>query len=111
MNFGLALWDTYNMVTGLLGDVLSYVRLFALGLSGGILASVFNSLAAGMSPDNVILGPIVAALIFIVGHAITIFMNTLGAFVHPMRLTFVEFYKNAEFSGGGKKYSPFRKLS
>jgi V/A-type H+-transporting ATPase subunit I len=102
MNFGLALWDTYNMVTGLLGDVLSYVRLFALGLSGGILASVFNSLAAGMSPDNVILGPIVAALIFIVGHAITIFMNTLGAFVHPMRLTFVEFYKNAEFSGGGK---------
>jgi hypothetical protein len=43
------------------------------------------------------LGPIVAALIFIVGHAITIFMNTLGAFVHPMRLTFVEFYKNAEF--------------
>ena len=111
MNLGLALWDTYNMITGLLGDVLSYVRLFALGLSGSILASVFNSLAAGMSPDNVILGPIVAALIFIVGHAITIFMNTLGAFVHPMRLTFVEFYKNAEFSGGGKKYNPFRKLS
>ena len=44
MNIGLGLWDSYNMVTGLLGDVLSYVRLFALGLSGGILAGVFNSL-------------------------------------------------------------------
>ena len=43
LNFGLGLWDSYNMATGLLGDILSYVRLFALGLSGGILASVFNS--------------------------------------------------------------------
>ena len=42
LNFGLGLWDTYNMATGLLGDILSYVRLFALGLSGGILASVFT---------------------------------------------------------------------
>lgn len=109
MNLGLGLWDTYNMATGLLGDVLSYVRLFALGLSGGILASVFNSLAAGMSPDNAIAGPIVAILIFLIGHAINIFMNTLGAIVHPVRLTFVEFYKNAEFEGGGQKYSPFRK--
>jgi Archaeal/vacuolar-type H+-ATPase subunit I len=51
------------MATGLLGDILSYVRLFALGLSGGILASVFNSLAAGMSPDNAVAGPIVMVLI------------------------------------------------
>lgn len=108
VNLGLGLWDTYNMATGLLGDVLSYVRLFALGLSGGILASVFNSLAVGMSPDNAIAGPIVAILIFLIGHAINIFMNVLGAIVHPVRLTFVEFYKNAEFSGGGKKYTPFR---
>ena len=108
VNLGLGLWDTYNMATGLLGDVLSYVRLFALGLSGGILASVFNSLAVGMSPDNAIAGPIVAILIFLIGHAINIFMNVLGAIVHPVRLTFVEFYKNAEFSGGGKKYKPFQ---
>ena len=89
MNIGLGLWDSYNMVTGLLGDVLSYVRLFALGLSGGILAGVFNSLAVGMSPDNVIAGPIVMVLIFVIGHAINMFMNVLGAMVHPMRLTFV----------------------
>lgn len=109
MNFGLGLWDTYNMATGLLGDVLSYVRLFALGLSGGILASVFNSLALGLRPDNVIGGSIVFLLIFLFGHTINMFMNVLGAFVHPLRLTFVEFYKNAEFAGGGKKYNPFKK--
>jgi len=109
LNFGLGLYDIYNMATGLLGDVLSYVRLFALGLSGGILASVFNSLATGMSPKDSIIGPLVTIVIFVMGHAINIFMDTLGAVVHPMRLTFVEFYKNAEFTGGGKKYNPFRK--
>ena len=109
LNIGLGLWDSYNMATGLLGDVLSYVRLFALGLSGGILAGVFNSLAVGMSPDNVIAGPIVMVLIFVIGHAINIFMNVLGAMVHPMRLTFVEFFKNSGYEGGGKEYKPFRK--
>lgn len=109
VNIGLGLWDSYNMATGLLGDVLSYVRLFALGLSGGILASVFNSLAAGMSPDNIIAGPIVMALIFLIGHSINIFMNVLGAMVHPMRLTFVEFFKNSGYEGGGKEYKPFKK--
>lgn len=108
LNFGLGLWDSYNMATGLLGDVLSYVRLFALGLSGGILASVFNSLAVGMSPDNVILGPIFMVLIFLIGHSINIFMNVLGAMVHPMRLTFVEFFKNSGYEGGGKEYKPFK---
>ena len=108
VNFGLGLWDTYNMATGLLGDILSYVRLFALGLSGGILASVFNSLAVGMSPDNIIAGPIVMVLIFLIGHSINIFMNVLGAMVHPMRLTFVEFFKNSGYEGGGKEYKPFK---
>ena len=109
LNLGLGLYDTYNMATGLLGDVLSYVRLFALGLSRGILASVFNSLALGLKPDNVIAGSIVFLIIFLFGHAMNIFMTVLGAIVHPMRLTFVEFYKNAEFAGGGKKYNPFKR--
>ena len=108
VNMVSSLWDTYNMATGLLGDILSYIRLFALGLSGGILASVFSSLATGMSPDNVILGPLVTILIFVAGHAINMFMNALGAFVHPLRLTFVEFYNNSDFTGGGKKYTPFK---
>ena len=109
LNIGLGLWDAYNMVTGLLGDVLSYVRLFALGLSGGILASVFNSLAVGMSPDVPVLGFLFTALIFLIGHGLNIFMNILGSMVHPMRLTFVEFFKNSGYEGGGQEYKPFKK--
>ena len=108
INVGSGLWDAYNTATGMLGDMLSYVRLFALGLSGGILATVFDSLATGLAPDNAILGPIVMVLIFLVGHALNMFMNVLGAFVHPMRLTFVEFFKNAGYEGGGNAYQPFK---
>lgn len=108
LNMGLGLWDAYNMATGMLGDMLSYIRLFALGLSGGIVASVFNSLASGFAPDNVIFGPLVFLVIFVFGHALNMFMNVLGAFVHPMRLTFVEFFKNSGYEGGGLAYNPFR---
>jgi len=109
INFGLGLWNIYNMVTGLFGDVLSYIRLFALGLSSAILGSVFNSLAFGLSPDIPIVGAIVTILILVIGHSINLFMSALGSLVHPMRLTFVEFYKNAGFTGGGKNYQPFKK--
>ena len=107
LNIGLGVWDAYNMATGLLGDILSYVRLFALGLSGGIMATVFNSLATGLSPDNAIVGPIVWLLIFVLGHVLNFLMSALGAMVHPMRLTFVEFFKNAGFEGGAMKFAPF----
>lgn len=109
INFGLGLWGIYNMITGLFGDILSYIRLFALGLSGAILGGVFNSLAFGMAPDIPVVGAIVTIIILVAGHSINLFMNALGALVHPMRLTFVEFYKNAGFTGGGKSYEPFRK--
>lgn len=111
INFGLGIWDTYGMLTGLLGDLLSYLRLFALGVSSAILGMVFNSMAMNMKPDHIIFGPLVMILILIFGHSITLFMSALGAFVHPIRLTFVEFYKNAGFTGGGKRYEPFRKIS
>lgn len=111
MNFGVGLWGVYNMVTGLLGDMLSYIRLFALGISSAIMGYVFNSLAIEMSGSIPVLNIIIMIIILVIGHAINIFMSGLGSFVHPIRLTFVEFYKNAGFSGGGKKYNPFRKLT
>ena len=108
-NIGSGLWDTYNMATGLLGDVLSYIRLFALGLSGSILGLVFNDLAMNMKPDIPVLGTIVMVLILVLGHTMNIALSALSAFVHPMRLTFVEFYKNSGFVGGAKEYKPFKK--
>ncbi len=111
MNFGIGLWNTYNMVTGILGDLLSYIRLFALGISSAILGFVFNSLAVEMSGNIPVLSILIMIVILVAGHGINLFMSGLGAFVHPMRLTFVEFYKNAGFTGGGKQYNPFRKLT
>ncbi len=111
MNFGLGLWNTYNMVTGILGDLLSYIRLFALGISSAILGFVFNSLAVSMSGNIPVVSILIMVVILVFGHGINLFMSGLGAFVHPMRLTFVEFYKNAGFSGGGKHYNPFKKIT
>lgn len=110
INFGAGLWNSYNMVTGVIGDLLSYIRLFALGISSAILGFVFNSLAVSMSGNIPVLSVIIMVIILVLGHSINLFMSGLGSFVHPMRLTFVEFYKNAGFAGGGKKYNPFRKL-
>ncbi len=110
MNVGSALWATYNMASGLLGDTLSYVRLFALGLTGSILGSVFNSIAFTMTEAMPAwIRWLVVLLILLVGHGLNIALNVIGALVHPIRLTFVEFYKNAGFEGGGKAYKPFRK--
>lgn len=111
LNFGTGLWDAYGMASGLLGDVLSYIRLFALGISSAILGNVFNSLAMDLSPDTVVLRQIVMILILLFGHGLNFFMAALGSFVHPLRLTFVEFYKNAGFEGGGVKYAPFKEVN
>ncbi len=109
LNFGTGVWDTYGMTTGLLGDLLSYIRLFALGLTGGVLGGVFNTLAidltSGMSWGVRWLPMLI---ILLLGHGINFALCMISSFVHPMRLTFVEFFKNANFEGGGKAYDPFR---
>jgi len=106
-NVGSGLWGTYNMITGLLGDILSYIRLFALGISSGILGYVFNLLSSQLSGDMPVISFLIMTVILLFGHAINLFMGALGGFVHSMRLTFVEFYKNSSFTGGGSAYSPF----
>ncbi len=105
INVGAGLWDTYNMATGILGDVLSYLRLFALGLAGGMLGQAFNNLALSVKGDAVMTW-VPFVLILIVGHVINILLSSLGAFVHPMRLTFMEYFKNAGYEGKGSSYNP-----
>jgi V/A-type H+-transporting ATPase subunit I len=90
------------------GDVLSYVRLFALGVSGAVLGFVVNTIGMQVFHSAPIIGPILGGIFLLVGHGANLLISSLGSFVHPMRLTFVEFYKNAGFTGGGKAYKPFR---
>ncbi len=111
INIGAGLWDTYNMATGLLGDVLSYVRLYALGLAGGMLGGAFNNLGLmvmGGSTEGATWQWLPFVLILLVGHVLNLAMSALGAFVHPLRLTFVEYFKNSGYEGKGSMYNPFK---
>lgn len=110
VNIGSGLWDTYNMVTGLMGDVLSYIRLYALGLAGGMLGNAFNIMGS-MILDIPVPGVnwVFCIVILIFGHVLNLAMSCLGAFVHPLRLTFVEYFKNSGYEGTGLKYNPLTK--
>lgn len=110
LNIGAGLWDTYSSVTGLLSDVLSYVRLYALGLAGGMLGGVFNSLALMILGDSPTWHWLFFLLLLLIGHSLNLALSCLGAFVHPMRLTFVEYFKNSGYEGTGRKYQPLTKV-
>ncbi len=105
--FGL--WELYGFATGIIGDILSYLRLFALGLASGLLGHAFNGIAFGFIENNIFPGIIATIALLIFAHTLNFGLAILGSFVHPLRLTFVEFYKNLDFEGGGKSYSPFLK--
>lgn len=108
VNIGAGVWDTYNMATGLMGDVLSYIRLYALGLAGGMLGGVFNQLAFMVNDAaGPAIGWLFCGLILTFGHTLNIAMSCLSAFVHPLRLTFVEYFKNSGYEGKGETYKPF----
>ena len=110
INVGAGLWDTYQMATGILGDVLSYLRLYALGMAGAMLGAAFNELGMTVLGENPNVGTAIGfALIVVFGHVLNLLMACLGAFVHPLRLTFVEYFKNVGYEGSGKKYYPFKK--
>jgi V/A-type H+-transporting ATPase subunit I len=97
-------------VTSIFGDMLSYIRLFGLGTAGAILGMVVNSVAMSLTGIPY-LGWFFAGLMLVFGHILVLLLSSLGAFVHPMRLTFVEFYKNASFDGGGRAFRPLGKES
>lgn len=112
VNIGAGLWDTYNMATGILGDTLSYIRLYALGLAGGMLGGAFNNLGLmvmGGSTEGATWQWLPFIVILIIGHLLNLAMSALGAFVHPLRLTFVEYFKNSGYEGRGNLYKPFAK--
>ncbi len=104
LRLALGAYDLYN-ITGWLSDVLSYSRLLALGLATGVIASVINQMGS-MLPDNLI-GVVLFVLIFLVGHAMNLAINLLGAYVHTNRLQFVEFFGKF-YEGGGRPFTPFK---
>ena len=89
--------------TGYLSDVLSYARIFAMGLATSVIAMVFNTIG-GLFFGNVV-GYIIGAVIMTIGHVFNIAINTLGAFVHTARLQYIEFYSKF-YEAGGRMFTP-----
>jgi len=100
---------TFNLVSVIfyIGDILSYVRLMALGMVTAGLAVAVNKFG-GMAGEVKYVGPVLAALVLIGGHAFNMAMSALGAFVHTLRLQYVEYFPKF-FEGGGSLFEPFAK--
>jgi V/A-type H+-transporting ATPase subunit I len=107
MRIGLGFWGIYGL-TGLIGDLLSYARLFGLGIATTAIAAVMNQLA-GMIRDAAgpILGTVLAVLLLLMGHSFNFVISIIGSTVHSARLHFVEAFKSF-FQGGGIQYKPFK---
>lgn len=100
---GGGLYGLYNTASGYLGDILSYSRLLALGLSTGVIASVVNML--GALPENKIVKAIMLTIVFIFGHIVNMAINLIGTYVHTNRLQYVEFFSKF-YEGGGRSFTP-----
>lgn len=102
---GGGIYSLYG-ISGYVGDFVSYSRLMALGLAGGFIAGAVNMMA-GMLAEKGIIGMMLAVVIFIFGQLFNLGLSLLGAYVHTIRLTFVEFFGKF-YEGGGKEFNSFR---
>lgn len=91
-------------------DILSYLRIFALGLSGALIAQNFNMLAMMVWDAGPLYFTIIpATLIFVAGHALNIALCIMGGVIHGLRLNFLEWYRWC-FDGGGRPFKAFKSL-
>ncbi len=97
-------FDGLYGIIGLFSDMLSFVRITALGLSTAIVAGVITEMSVQLDGILILMG----ILILIGGHIFYCLFSSLGAFVHPVRLQFVEFF-NKFYESGGKPFQPFRR--
>lgn len=95
-------------VTQVFGDVLSYLRLFALGLASASMAMTFNGLARDVATELPGVGLLLAILILLAGHALNLALAVMSGVVHGLRLNFIEFY-NWALAGEGYPFKPFKR--
>lgn len=97
------LLSLYN-ISGYLSDLLSYSRIFALGLATGVIAMVINTVAQMLWSAGPV-GIVAAILVLLAGHYFNIIINVLGAFVHSSRLQYIEFFGKF-YEAGGRAFLP-----
>lgn len=96
-------------ITSVLSDILSYARLFALGIATGVIGQVFNMLSnmltGASNPALKVIGSIGCVVLVVLLHTFNVAINALGAFVHCARLQYVEYYGKF-YESGGKEFTP-----
>lgn len=100
---GSGLFNLYN-VSGYVGDLVSFTRLMALGLSGASIGSAFNLIVSLFPP---VARFSIGILLFIALHLVNMFLSFLSGYVHGARLIFVEFFGKF-YDGGGKPFTPLK---
>jgi V/A-type H+-transporting ATPase subunit I len=94
-------------VIGSFSDIVSYLRLFAVGYASVVVSQSFNNMAVGAGIDSV-LGGLMAAVILFFGHALNIILCFMAVIVHGIRLNMLEFSGQLGMQWSGKEYDPFR---
>jgi len=97
-------------IVQIFSDVLSYLRLFALGVATVYIAQTFNILAESVSGSLPVLGYVFAAIILFIGHTLNIGLAIMGGVIHGLRLNFLEWYRWC-FEGDGLEYKPFQRIA
>jgi len=99
-----ALSGLYGIIS-FISDVLSYSRLFGLGLASGVIGMVINMMIALFWNGIPVLGPIIGIVVFLGGHTFNLLINLLGTYVHDARLQYIEFFSRF-YEGGGHAFVP-----
>lgn len=103
----MGLFELTNVIQ-VFSDILSYLRLYALGLAGGMVSQTFNQMGLDLMAAGAI-GMAAGPLVIIMGHMINILLSLMGGVIHGLRLNFLEWYHYC-FEGGGKLFRPLTKL-
>jgi len=109
-SIGDVLYTPFNFINSFV-DVLSYIRLFAVGLSGTYIATCFNSMGAmlyeGQTGWKLIVFGLCGGLVIVIGHILNIALGAMSVLVHGLRLNTLEFSNHMQINWEGKAYKPF----
>lgn len=97
-------------IVQIFGDILSYLRLFALGIATVYMAQTFNMLGGRIMESIPLVGAIFAGLVLLAGHAINFLLAMMGGVIHGLRLNFLEWYRWC-FEGDGLPFRPFQRIA
>ena len=94
--------------SGMFSDILSYIRLWAVGLAGGKVAGAFNDIGSMAADKLGFVGIVIMVVVFLFGHALNIILSIISVLAHGVRLNLLEFTNHLGLEWAGREYDPFK---